>query len=105
MSTSISALLFLAGLAIIFMMVVTGREYYSYLEFLSMRTALVFIYYMVLRSLVVLSYRETRRLILYLPLKMVYDMINGLLTGYLYFRYISGTGVRMRWADREVTVQ
>ncbi|MGA1820330.1 MAG: glycosyltransferase [Thermoplasmatota archaeon] len=104
-STSISALLFLAGLGIIFGMILTGREYYSYLEFISLRTLLVLAYYMVLRSLVVLTYKETRRLIIYLPLKMVYDMINGLLTGYLYFRYLFGLGVRMQWADREAVVQ
>jgi hypothetical protein len=35
---------------------------------------------------------------------MVYDMINGILTGYLYFRFISGMGVKMIWGNREEVV-
>jgi hypothetical protein len=85
-------------------MVSTGRDYYSYFEFLSMRTALVFLTYFSLRSMIVLSYQETRPLIVYLPLKIIYDMINGILTGYLYIRYISGIGVRMVWGNREEVV-
>jgi cellulose synthase/poly-beta-1,6-N-acetylglucosamine synthase-like glycosyltransferase len=103
-ATSLSALLFILGLTLIFTMVATGRDYYSYLEFVSLRTIIVFGIYFILRSMIVLSYKETRRLILWLPLKMVYDMINGILTGYLYFRFISGMGVKMIWGNREEVV-
>jgi cellulose synthase/poly-beta-1,6-N-acetylglucosamine synthase-like glycosyltransferase len=103
-STSISAIFFILGILLVLSMVSTGRDYYSYLEFISLRTALVFITYFTLRSMIVLSYKETRPLILYLPLKIIYDMINGILTGYLYIRYISGIGVKMVWGNREEVV-
>jgi len=103
-STSISALFFIGGIVMVLGLVLSGRDYYSFLEFISLRTALVLFTYFLLRSMIVLSYKETRPLIGYLPLKMVYDMINGLLTGYLYFRYISGVGVKMAWGNKEEVV-
>ncbi|MFW3146680.1 MAG: glycosyltransferase [Thermoplasmatota archaeon] len=103
-TTSISAIVFIIGLLWTLSLIITGSDYYSFLEFISLRTVLIFLLYFITRSMIVISYRQTRFLILYLPLKILYDMVNGMLTAYLYIRYITGVGVKMRWGNRQEVV-
>ncbi|MGA1848783.1 MAG: glycosyltransferase family 2 protein [Thermoplasmatota archaeon] len=104
-STSVSAMMFILGLLLTTGLVLTGRDYYNFIEFISLRAILVFVLYLVLRSAILLSYRDTAKLLHYLPLKIVYDMINGLLTGYLYTMYITHRGVRVKWGHKEEVVE
>jgi len=104
-STSISAIMFIIGLLLTSILVFTGRDYYNFVEFISLRAAMVFLLYLTLRSAILLSYRDTAKLLHYLPLKIIYDMVNGLLTGYLYIMYMTHVGVRVKWGHREEVVE
>lgn len=103
-TTSISAILFFAGLLWTFTLLLSGSDYYSILEYISFRTVLIAFLYILSRSIILLSYRDTRTLLQYIPLKVVYDLINGYLTGYLYIRYLMGVGVKMKWGNSEEAV-
>lgn len=103
-TTALSVAILLSGLAWSLILVLSGSDYYSIFEFISLRTLMITFLYMISRSIILLTYKETRKLILYIPVKVVYDMINGFLTGYLYFRYVFGIGVKMTWGNREEVV-
>ena len=65
---------------------------------------MVFFLYSLSRVLILMQYKEGRAILHYLPLKMIYDLVNGFLTAYLYIRYISRTGVRLKWGNRTEVV-
>jgi cellulose synthase/poly-beta-1,6-N-acetylglucosamine synthase-like glycosyltransferase len=98
--TTISSLLLIISVTATIFFLMAGSDNHSILEFLSLRTFAVLMLYTVSRIVVVLQYKEGRRILHYLPLKVFYDLVNGFLTAYLYLRYLSGKGVRMRWKHK-----
>ena len=103
-STSLSSMLLLGTLMVSASLIGYGSSYYALFEFISVRTFLIFSIYLLTRGLILLSYPQSRKYIHYLPLKVLYDLVNGFLTTYLYIRYITGTGVRMSWGHRSEVV-
>jgi len=73
--------------------------------FISARTLLIMVIYLLARALILSQYREGKSVILYLPFKIAYDMINSFLAAILYFRFITGMGVRIRWGGRNTKMQ
>jgi cellulose synthase/poly-beta-1,6-N-acetylglucosamine synthase-like glycosyltransferase len=98
--TTISASLLIITSAATIALLMGGGDYYQFIEFLSIRSLMVFILYSLSRVLILLQYHESRMIIHYLPLKMVYDLVNGFLTAYLFIRFITGRGVKMEWGNR-----
>jgi cellulose synthase/poly-beta-1,6-N-acetylglucosamine synthase-like glycosyltransferase len=103
-STSLSSMLLLGTLMVSAFLIGYGSSYYALFEFISVRTFLIFSIYLLTRGLILLSYPQSRKYIHYLPLKVLYDLVNGFLTTYLYIRYITETGVRMSWGHRSEVV-
>jgi len=102
--TTISAMiLLLTGLTTL-VALLSGSHYYQFIEFLSIRSFMVFLLYAVSRVLILLQYKDGRAILHYLPLKIFYDLVNGFLTAYLYIRYISRIGVKVKWGNRTEVV-
>ncbi|RLF68365.1 MAG: hypothetical protein DRN57_04225 [Thermoplasmata archaeon] len=104
-STTISAFLLGILLLVSLMFAISGGNYYRFIEFVSLRTGMVFLIYLLSRIIVLIQYQEGRRIILYIPLKALYDMVSGFLTAYLYMRYITRSGIRISWGNRTGVVQ
>ena len=68
--------------------------------FISVRTILILLIYFISRILILSQYKEGKSILWYLPFKIIYDMINSILTAVLYFRFITGLGVKIRWGGR-----
>lgn len=102
--TTVSVILLLMITATTFLFIAEGSDYYRFIEFVSIRSLIVFILYSLSRVLILAQYREGRAIIHYLPLKIFYDIVNGFLTAYLYIRYISGAGVKLRWGHKSEVV-
>jgi len=105
LSTTLSAVIFLASMIVTGLFLIRGGSFYSFMEFVALRTILLILFYFGIRSFIMLQYRETRWLIHYLPLKTLYDIINGFHTAYLYFMYISRKGIKLKWGHRRVVIQ
>ncbi len=103
-TTTLSSIIFVITLFFTTGLLISGGDYYRFLEFISIRTSLVFLTYLFARTLVLLQYREGRKMLPLLPLKVMYDLVNGFLTAYLYIRYITGRGVKMIWGNRSGVV-
>ncbi|HDD59957.1 MAG: hypothetical protein DRN35_00700 [Thermoplasmata archaeon] len=102
--TAVSALIFLGTMLLTLFFLSQGTHFYSFLEFLSLRTVIITGIYLTSRAAILISYPQTRRLLHYLPLKIFYDIIAGFLTAYLYLRYITGLGVRLNWGTRNEVI-
>ncbi len=98
--TTFSAILFLFTSVLLISYLAAGYENNQFIQFISIRTIIVFVIYSLSRLVVLIQYKEGRILIHYLPLKMIYDLVNGFLTAYLYMMYITKRGVRMSWGNR-----
>lgn len=68
--------------------------------FISIRTILIVVIYFITRILILSQYKEGKSILWYLPFKVLYDMINSFLAAVLYFRFITGLGVKIRWGER-----
>jgi cellulose synthase/poly-beta-1,6-N-acetylglucosamine synthase-like glycosyltransferase len=103
-TTTISSFILILTFLFTLLLLLSGGDYYRFLEFVSIRTGLVFIFYILARAVVVMQYEEGRKILPYIPAKIMYDLANGLLTAYLYMKYITGSGVRMSWGNRSEVV-
>lgn len=103
-STTLSAVIFLVSFLLTVALLTTGSSYHSFLEFIALRTVLLVVFYFLMRVMIIAQYKETRGLVHYLPIKTVYDLINGFHTAYLYFMYVTRRGIRLRWGHRRVVV-
>lgn len=103
-TTTLSSLLLFFSILFTVGLLASGSEYYRFLEFISIRSALVFLVYLSARVMVLLQYEEGRKMLPFLPLKVIYDLINGILTAYLYIRFLTRRGVRMSWGNRSGVV-
>ncbi|MGA1822093.1 MAG: glycosyltransferase [Thermoplasmatota archaeon] len=104
LSTTLSAVIFMISMAVTGIFLIGGGSFYSFMEFIALRTIMLMIFYFGIRMFIILQYGETRKLIHYLPLKTFYDIINGFHTAYLYFMYISGLGIKLKWGHRRVVI-
>ena len=99
-TTTISAFIMMVTFIVTFLFLLSGNDFYSFLEFISIRGLIITSIYFLTRLVILISYKDTRSLIHYLPAKILYDLINGFLTAYLYTRYIMKLGVKMKWGNR-----
>jgi cellulose synthase/poly-beta-1,6-N-acetylglucosamine synthase-like glycosyltransferase len=104
-TTTFSSIMLIFTAIFTITLLLAGGDFYRFLEFISVRTFFVFIVYLSSRLLVLLQYEEGRRMIPFLPLKVVYDVVNGIFTAYLYVMYITGRGIKIKWGNRYGVVQ
>lgn len=102
--TTFSAFIFVLAAVSTLGYTITGSSYYQIIQFLSLRTMVVLLLYGSSRIIVLLQYKEGRRWIHYLPLKIIYDLVNSFLTSYLFIRYLTGFGVKVIWGHRTEVV-
>lgn len=104
LSTTLSAVIFIISMMVTGMFLLSGGSFYTFMEFIALRTIMLMMFYFGIRMFIILQYKETRRLIHFLPLKPFYDIINGFHTAYLYFMYITGLGIKLKWGHRRVVI-
>jgi len=97
--TTLSALLLIPTMILTIYLVSNWDELFNIFEFISVRTLIILLIYFGVRTSILVQYKESRGLIRYLPLKILYDLVNGFLTAYLYIRYITGIGVKVKWGN------
>ncbi len=73
--------------------------------FISVRTVLIVLIYLIVRVIVLYQYKEGKSVILYLPFKVIYDLLNSLLSAVLYFRFVTGLGVKIRWGEKTIKLR
>ena len=70
--------------------------------FISARTLLIVIIYLITKIIILYQYKEGRSVIGYLPFKIAYDLIASLLAAILYYKFITGRGVKIKWGGRSI---
>ena len=100
LSTFITLCILITLLAITFILLPMLYINQYLFVFISIRTILILFIYFISRTLILSQYEEGKSILWYLPFKIIYDMINSLLTAVLYFRFITGLGVKIRWGGR-----
>ena len=98
-TTTISAFIMMVTFIVTFLFLLSGNDFYSFMEFISIRGLIITSIYFLTRLVILVSYKDTRSILHYLPVKIFYDLINGFLTAYLYTRYILKLGVKMKWGN------
>jgi len=102
LSTFISLCLLIILLGITFILLPMLYFNQHLFVFTSVRTVLIILLYLLVRIIVLYQYEEGKSVIWYLPVKLVYDMLNSFLAAVLYFRFITGLGVKIRWGEKKM---
>ncbi len=99
-------LLFLLGIMTLIIILLPALYVNQYLfVFISVRTIMIFTVYFIVRILILSQYKEGRRTYRYLPIKILYDMGYSMLAAFLYFKYITGLGIKIHWGRRTVKLK
>ena len=68
------------------------------------QTTVIFILYFVTRGMSLMRYKYGRHLIKWLPLQVIYDLVNGVLCAYLFLRYLLGWGIKIKFGPELTTI-
>ncbi len=103
-TTTLSALVFSTFLLMTLTMSIIGSTTYTFIGFIGIRTIIVLLLYFGTRGIIILSHKESRKNIAYLPLMPFYDLVLSFLASYLFLSYLTGLGARIGWGNRSGVV-
>jgi cellulose synthase/poly-beta-1,6-N-acetylglucosamine synthase-like glycosyltransferase len=77
----------------------------SLFAFVGVKMLIIILLYFITRILILRIYKQVSRFVKYSFHILAYDMILGLLRGYLFLRYLMGIGTKIKFGPRYVTVK
>jgi cellulose synthase/poly-beta-1,6-N-acetylglucosamine synthase-like glycosyltransferase len=95
----ITAMLITSTIALLFI-----GEWNFFSLLITGQTLVIFIAYFVTRGISLGRYKYGRHLVKYLPLQVIYDLVNGVLCGYLFLKYLTRRGVKIKFGPELVRI-